>query len=84
MKKVIPFLLILLPACSTTRNAPNNSQILAEHVPPLKIFGVGHYSSNSIILTLIDANNQYFTVEAPVDTNYKIGKAYPLHNIPAN
>lgn len=76
MKKITLFSLFLLAACASPRNMPNNSQVLAEHVGPIKIFGIGRYASNSMILTLIDAQSRYFTIETPIDTTLKIGAVY--------
>ena len=77
MKKNILFLSLLLSACATTKSLPDNRLVLAEHKAPLKIFSIGHYNSNSLILTLIDAENTYFMIEAPIDTSLRIGKTYP-------
>ncbi len=55
---------------------PDNRDVLVEHAAPIKIFGIGRYGANSIILTLIDAQNRYFTIEAKADTSLKIGSVY--------
>ncbi len=79
MKKLLPLVLILLSSCAVIKPAaPDNRVVLEEHVAPIKIFGIGRYAANSIILTLVDAQNKYFTIEAPVDTNLKIGNVYAL------
>lgn len=57
-------------------NMPDNHQILSEHAAPIKIFGIGRYASNSMILTLVDAQSRYFTIETLADTTLKIGAVY--------
>ena len=78
MKKLAPFLLLLLSSCATIKpdNLPDNRQVLIEHASPIKIFGIGRYGANSLVLTLVDAQNRYFTIEAPADTTLKIGSVY--------
>lgn len=78
MKKTLPFLFLSLSACSSTKSIPvNNDKILQAHSKPVTIFGIGNYRQNSIILTLVDAQNQYFTLEAPKTGNFKVGNVYP-------
>lgn len=72
--------LISLSACSSTREMPpayiTEPQADANYTKPVKIFGIGGYKRNSVILTLVDAKERYYTVEAPLDTTLKVGNVY--------
>jgi hypothetical protein len=63
-------------ACATRKPLPDNSQELAKHTAPFRIFGIGGYSSHVSVLTLADAQNRYFTVIVARDTGLKTGMIY--------
>ncbi|EHQ29403.1 hypothetical protein [Mucilaginibacter paludis] len=78
MKNALPFLLLSLSACTATKSTLDSSnQAIKSHAQPVKIFGIGSYSSKSIVLTLVDAENKYFTVEVPKIPSLKVGDVYP-------
>jgi hypothetical protein len=80
MKTSAVFFLLVFSACSSVKQMPynnNNEQLLSNSAKPVKIFSIGFYNSNSVILTLVDAKNQYLTLQAPVNNNLKIGDVYP-------
>ncbi len=82
MKKQFLWLLLFLPACSVTKNnvvssGPADQAVqVAPYAPPLKVFGIGVWSDQYMILTLRDANNKYVIVKARRDTTLKIGTVY--------
>lgn len=70
-------LLFLLSACAASKKAAvNNDAVFKQHTSPVKIFGIGRYNPNQVILTLIDANNQYFVIEEPFREDLKVGAIY--------
>lgn len=78
MKKGILLFFIVCASCAAVnRRIPDSQMILSEHPAPLKIFGIGRYSSSSMILTLVDSKSNYFTIETALDTSLKIGAVYP-------
>jgi hypothetical protein len=77
MKKALAILCILLYSCSSTKNIKSEDvDVLEQHPKPFTIFGVGSYSHNYMILTLIDAKGEYFTVKVPANTSLKKGLTY--------
>jgi len=77
MKKALALLCILLYSCSSTKNIKSEDvDVLEQHPKPLTIFGVGSYSHNYMILTLVDAKGEYFNVKVPTDTSFKKGLTY--------
>jgi hypothetical protein len=86
MKKLFLWFLLLFPACSV-----NKTTVVADHVDadraaqltsytqPFKVFSVGRWSNQYMILTLTDANNKYVVVKTPRDTALKIGSVYHIN-----
>ena len=74
----------MVSACTTTKNAitvddgNSNEPALSAYSKPLKVFGIGYWSKNYMIVTLTDAKNQYFTMKVLADTTLKIGNIYNL------
>ena len=80
MKKALALLCILLYSCSSTKNIQSeNTDVLKQHPKPFTIFGIGSYGHEYMILTLIDAKGEYFTVKVPANTSFKKGLTYPSY-----
>jgi hypothetical protein len=78
MKKILIVTpLLVLACCSTVREqqAPDIA-ILQKYTQPFKIFGVGRWNENYTILTLVDAQNSYFTVTVKRNDSLKVGAIY--------
>jgi hypothetical protein len=67
---------IAVVGCSTSRPVIINSEILKSHQAPYKVFGLGNWSQGYSIITLTDANNQYFTIKAINVDLLKVGDEY--------
>jgi hypothetical protein len=77
MKKELLWVCLTFVSCSVTQKTViDNDQILNAYSKPFKIFSVGYWTKDYMILTLTDIHNQYFTIKTPVDTTLKPGLAY--------
>lgn len=76
MKKRYLWLCMVITACSASQKIPNNEADLNAYSKPFKIFGVGYWNKSTMVLTLTDIHNQYFTIKIPLDTNLKVGLVY--------
>lgn len=54
-------IVILFSQCSTNKAIGTNTD-LASHPQPLKVFSVGTWQPGVVVVTFIDANDEYFTV----------------------
>jgi hypothetical protein len=77
MKKLPLIFILFIFSCSAPKPV-----IIAEkpdftnHPQPYHIFTVGQWNSDYVILTLIDARDIYFTVQAANNPTYKKGVIY--------
>jgi hypothetical protein len=78
MKKALPFLLLLATACSTQKGAVDNQRVLRAHRAPLKISNIGYWGQNYSVLTILDANNKYFTIRTLRNDSVKVGDVYQV------
>jgi outer membrane biogenesis lipoprotein LolB len=79
MKKTLIAISCLLFACCTsvrTEQQATDAAVIQKHPQPLKIFSIGRWNEDYTILTLIDANNTYFTVTVKKNDNLKADSIY--------
>ena len=79
MKIRLLWLLLAVSACTTAKTivpVDDSKQVLTTHAQPFKVFGIGRWKKDFVILTLTDANNQYLVVQAREDSSLKIGSIY--------
>ncbi|SDT56099.1 hypothetical protein SAMN05216490_4049 [Mucilaginibacter mallensis] len=73
MKKNILLFCFILFSCSTHKPLINNTEILQNHPKPVRIFGIGYWPPDYIILTLVDAKNEYFVIKTNRRDGLKVG-----------
>jgi hypothetical protein len=76
MRRIILIACFLPLGCATRQEVVTDPSVFQSHPKPYKIFGIGYWSPGYMILTLIDANNQYFTIKANRDDKLKVGALY--------
>ncbi|MES2277715.1 MAG: hypothetical protein V4592_16940 [Bacteroidota bacterium] len=79
MKKVLLVLLVLpvvLFGCVATKTVTDNSAQLKEHTRPYKVFSIGIWQPGYSIITLTDANHEYFIIKTVSNESLKIGDTY--------
>lgn len=76
LKKTGFFVLLLFSSCSASKLVIDNTMILQSHPKPIKIFSIGYWNKDNMILTLTDAQNNYFTIKAMRNDNLKVGNIY--------
>ena len=76
MKKMLLPLVFLLTSCTAQKQFADNSIVFSKHPKPYRIFSVGNWQSNYVILTLIDADKKYFTVKVIDNGQLKPGTNY--------
>ena len=76
LKKTGSIVLLFLFACSASKPVIDNSVVLQSHQRPIKIFGVGYWNADYMILTLVDARSSYFTIKTMRNDKIKIGDIY--------
>lgn len=80
MKKLPLFFCLLLLACSSQKQVVNDTKSFSRYTPPYHIYTIGKWDPNFIILTLVDANNTYFTVKENYNAALKRGDIYNPQN----
>ncbi|SDF81671.1 hypothetical protein SAMN05216464_13510 [Mucilaginibacter pineti] len=76
IKKTGLILLLFLCSCSVSKPVIDNSLIIARHPKPIKVFGIGNWKPGYSVLTLIDADNQYFVITTKQIDTLKKGAIY--------
>lgn len=76
MKRSRILLLLFLFSCTASKPLIDNSQILTKHPKPIRVFGIGNWKPGYSVLTLIDANNQYFVITTKQNDTLKRGAIY--------
>jgi hypothetical protein len=77
MRKIVGvFVLCLLAGCTASRPVIDNSQIMSQHPKPIKVFGVGNWKPGYSVLTLVDANSNYFVIIAKANDTLHKGVTY--------
>ena len=76
MRRLLLFLCFLPFGCSTQKSVVTDSSVIQAHSKPVKIFGIGYWRPGYMILTLLDAKNEYFTITAKRDDSLKINDIY--------
>ncbi|PAW95180.1 hypothetical protein CKK33_17410 [Mucilaginibacter sp. MD40] len=76
MKRSRILLLLFLFSCTASKPVIDNLQIIAKHPKPIKVFGIGNWKPGYSVLTLIDANNQYFVITTKQNDTLKRGAIY--------
>jgi len=66
---------VLMAGCASQRREIDDLELL-RHTTPIKIFGVGYWRKGFTVLTLVDANKQYFTIIRQSNDSLKIGLVY--------
>jgi len=80
MKKAVLLIYILNAGCSAAKPDVNNAAALQGHPKPIKIFGIGYGKPGYTVLTLVDANKEYFTITTKQDENLKVGGQFDPKN----
>lgn len=76
MKRSRILLLLFLFSCTASKPLIDNSKILTKHPKPIRVFGIGNWKPGYSVLTLIDANNQYFVITTKQNDTLKRGAIY--------
>jgi hypothetical protein len=76
VKRLGIFFLFFFNSCTASRPVIDNSQIIAKHPKPIKVFGVGNWKPGYSVLTLTDANSTYFVIIARVNDTLRKGVTY--------
>ncbi len=63
-------------SCASQKPLIDNTALLKAHPQPYKIFGIGDWGPGYCIVTLYDADNQYFSITVPKKEALKIGDIY--------
>ncbi len=62
MRRLLLFLCFLPFGCSTQKSIATDPSVIQAHSQPVKIFGIGYWRPGYMILTLLDAKKEYFTI----------------------
>lgn len=76
MKKLSLLLVFLLTSCATPKQLINNEAEFKKHPQPYHIFTIGNWQGEYIVLTLVDANKNYFIIKAIKNNSLKAGSVY--------
>lgn len=75
-KQACYILFLFLASCTASRPAIDNSAIINKHPKPIKVFGVGNWKPGYSVLTLVDANSNYFVIIAKTNDTLHKGVTY--------
>ncbi|MDB4927125.1 hypothetical protein [Mucilaginibacter sp.] len=76
MKKIPLFFSLLLFSCAAPRQRITNNYDISKYKQPYHVFAIGQWNPEYIILTLIDANNSYLTIQTKYNASLKKGAVY--------
>lgn len=76
MRRILLFICFLPLSCSTQKPVVTDPAVIQAHPKPLKIFGIGFWKPGYMILTLIDANKEYFVITTQRDDNLRVGTLF--------
>jgi hypothetical protein len=70
------FILLFLSCTAPRQMVESNPADFNKHPRPYHIFYVGIWNSSYSVLTLVDADNDYFTARVPYNSALKKGDTY--------
>ncbi|MDB5031915.1 hypothetical protein [Mucilaginibacter sp.] len=76
MKKIPLFFSFLLFSCAAPKKIVTSTNTTSQYKQPYHVFAVGQWNPEYVILTLIDADDTYFTVKAIYNASLKKGAVY--------
>ena len=76
MRKLPVIFCLLLLHCSAPRPLADNPVISRSHPQPVKIFQIGYWPPDRMVLILIDANHQYFNLIVKRDDRLQLGDTF--------
>jgi hypothetical protein len=76
MKKIPCFFSLLFLSCAVQKQPVNYIQVYSKHIEPYHVFSVGNWTDGYFILTLTDANNEYFNIVTNSPVAPKRGDVY--------
>jgi hypothetical protein len=77
MKKLPLIFIIFFLSCSAPKQVvviTNND--FSKYQQPYHVFAIGQWSSGYVVLTLADAQNDYFTIKTAYNSSIKKGDVY--------
>jgi hypothetical protein len=76
MKKLLIPIVCLVGCVSVRMPLATDAALIRSHPQPVTIFKIGRWNDDYSVLTLIDANNRYFTVTVKRNDSLKVGSVY--------
>jgi hypothetical protein len=76
MKGILILFSFFLVGCSTEKSLVTDSSILEAHPKPLRVYEIGYWGSSYMILNLVDAKSEHFTVRIHRNDNLAVGAIY--------
>jgi len=77
MKKLLWVICFLLTGCAVpARLDVTDPALIRAHPQPVTIFGIGYWGKDRMVLTLTDAQHQYFIVKVPRNDQLRTGTSY--------
>ena len=76
MKRSAILILLFIYSCSASKPILNDPDVGRNHPKPVRIFSVGYWNKDYMILTLTDAKNGYFVIKTQRNDSLKVGKIY--------
>jgi len=74
MKRIVLFFCFFLFSCSSPKSIIIDPVIFQSHPKPIKIFGIGYWKPGYMVLTLTDANKEYFVIITQRNDSLKVGQ----------